>query len=567
MKLRNLWLAAAAATSLAAMAACKSDEALGVTNTDNPDVARAFATPDGVENVLKNGFLQIFGATHGTSNAIWPAAQALALESYGSVANFGLNIRGGMPRAVIENTRGNTTQVENYRDFQQLFLRGRLIGNALGAFDLLLATGASIGTAFQDQRARSFGFFSMAMANGEGALMYDSVAVIDPTLDPAAVPPLSGYKEAMVIALEQLDTAIAVANLARTATGGSTSALAGFLPVEWMRTASAPTSLDDYIRLMRSTKARFRAGVARNPTERGAVSWTEVVNDAANGITADWVLDLNSNLGWGAAWLSQMAVASSWSGMTPAIIGMADTTSGYASWVALPRGDRQPFLIQTPDARFPKGTTRAEQTTNSPALSASLPSVYFRSRPPGDDILGEAYGNSYYDHVRFTSYRQGAQIGKWVWMSRAESEMLQAEGLIRLNRVAEAVPLINRTRVANALPPFPAGAAATDRAPAQPGGGPNSCVPRTPTGAGGAVECGSLLEAMKWEKRMETLFTGYSQWYFDSRGWNDLPAGSPLMYPVPYQEMDARYLPFYNGQTGDIWQAVGNTYGFGVGSR
>jgi hypothetical protein len=567
MKLRNLWLAAAAATSLAAMAACKSDEALGVTNTDNPDVERAFATPDGVENVLKNGFLQIFGATHGTSNAIWPAAQALALESYGSVANFGLNIRGGMPRAVIENTRGNTTQVENYRDFQQLFLRGRLIGNALGAFDVLLASGASIGTAFQDQRARSFGYFSVAMANGEGALMYDSIAVIDPALDPAEVPPLTGYKEAMGIALQQLDTAIAVANRARTATGGSTSALAGFLPVEWMRTASAPTSLDDYIRLMRSMKARFRAGVARNPTERVAVSWAEVVNDAANGITADWVLDLNANLGWAAAWLDQMAVASSWSGMTPAIIGMADTTSGYSNWVALPRGDRQPFLIQTPDARFPKGTTRAEQTTNSPALSASLPSVYFRSRPPGDDILGEAYGNSYYDHVRFTSYRQGARIGKWVWMSRAESELLQAEGLIRLNRVAEAVPLINRTRVANALPPFPAGAAATDRAPAQPGGGPNSCVPRTPTGAGGAVECGSLFEALKWEKRMETLFTGYSQWYFDSRGWNDLPAGSPLMYPVPYQEMDARYLPFYNGQTGDIWQAVGNTYGFGVGSR
>ena len=568
MKLRNLWLAATAATSLAAMAACKSDEALGVENTDNPDVVRAFSTPDGVENVLKNGFLQIFGATHGTSTAIWPAAQATALESYGSVANFGLNVRGAIPRSMIDNTRGNATAAENYRDFQQLFLRGRLIANAIGAFDRQLAAGGSIGSAFQDQRARSFGYFSMAMANGEGALMYDSVAVVDPTLDPIAVPPLTGYSEAVTVALLQLDSAVVIANRARTAQGSSAGANTGFLPVEWMRTASAPTSLDDYIRLVRSTKARFRAGVARNPAQRAAVNWAEVVNDASNGITADWVLDLNANLGWSAAWLNQMAVASSWSGMTPAIIGMADTTGGYAAWISLPRGDRAPFLIQTPDARFPKGATRAAQTTPNSALAASLPSVYFRNRPPGDDILGEAYGNSYYDHVRFTSYRQGASIGKWLWMSRTESDMLQAEGLIRLNRAAEAVPLINRTREANALPPFPAGSDATTRAPAQPGGSATSCVPRTPTGPGGSLECGTLFEAMKWEKRMETLFTGWSQWFFDSRGWNDLPVGSPLMYPVPYQEMDARYLPFYNGVINDpLWQATSNTYGFGVGSR
>jgi hypothetical protein len=567
MKLRYLWLAAAATASLATLTACKADESLGVDNRNNPDVARAFATPDGVENVLKNGFAQIFGATHGTSSAIWPAAQATALESYGSVANFGLANRGSIPRSVIDNTRGNPTAVESYRDFQQLFLRGRLIANALGAFDVQLAAGGTIGTAYQDQRARSFGYFAMAMANAEGAMMYDSIAVVDPTLKPAEVPALSGYKTAMVAALAQMDSAIAAANRARTAPGSSPSALTGFLPVEWMRT-SPLTSLDDYLRLLNSMKARFRAGVARNPAERAAVNWTAVVNDATNGIKADWILELNSNLGWAAAWLNQMAVASSWSGMTPAIIGMADTTSGYANWVALERGARAPFLIQTPDARFPKGTTRTEQTTNSPALAASLPSIYFRSRPAGDDILGEAYGNSYYDHVRFTSYRQGASIGRWVWMSQAENDMLLAEGLINLGRAAEAVPYVNRTRVANALPPFPAGASTTTRAPAQPGGSATSCVPRTPTGPGGTLECGTLFEAVKWEKRMETLFTGYSQWFFDSRGWNDLPVGSPLMYPVPFQEMDARYEPFYNGKTGDpLWQAVSNTYGFGVGNR
>jgi hypothetical protein len=584
MKLRNLWLACAAAASLASLAtltACKSDEVLGVENQNNPDVFRAISTPDGIENVLKNGFAQIFGATHGTTTAIWPAAQATALESYGSVANFGLAQRGAIPRSVIDNTRGNPTQAENFRDFQQLFLRGRLIANAIGSFYDLKAANAtvSIGSPFLDERALSYGFFTMAIANGEAAMMYDSVGVVHPKLGrrtPPEIPPLTGYGAAMAIALQQIDSAIVHANAARTAST-SASQLTGFLPTTWMRTPAA-TSLDDYIRLIRSTKARFRAGVARNPTERAAVNWTEVANDAANGITADWVLDLNSNEGWAASWLNQMAVSTGWSGMTPAIIGMADTTSGYANWVALERGARAPFLIQTPDARFPKGATRAAQATSSPVAAASLPSVYFRNRPAGDDVLGEAYGNSFYDHARFTSYRQGSSIGKWVWMSRAESDMLQAEALMNLGRDAEAIPLINRTRVANKLAPFPAGSDRNTPAPPYPGdatatpaipaGGPNSCVPRTPTGPGNTVVCGSMFEAMKWEKRMETLFTGYAQWFFDSRGWNDLPAGSPLMYPVPYQEMDARRVPFYNGKVGDpIWQAVGSTYGFGIGNR
>ena len=67
---------------------------------------------------------------------------------------------------------------------------------------------------------------------------------------------------------------------------------------------------------------------------------------------------------------------------------------------------------------------------------------------------------------------------------------------------------------------------------------------------------------------METIFSGYVQWMQDSRGWGDLPVGSPTMWPVPYQEMDARVQPFYNSKTGDpIWEAQSCTYGFGVGNK
>ena len=68
---------------------------------------------------------------------------------------------------------------------------------------------------------------------------------------------------------------------------------------------------------------------------------------------------------------------------------------------------------------------------------------------------------------------------------------------------------------------------------------------------------------MKWEKRMETAFTGWASWYFDSRGWGDLAEGTPLEYPVPYQELDARQKPIYDlGGIGGKSAAPRGTYGY-----
>ena len=75
--------------------------------------------------------------------------------------------------------------------------------------------------------------------------------------------------------------------------------------------------------------------------------------------------------------------------------------------------------------------------------------------------------------------------------------------------------------------------------------------------------CGNIMEAMKWEYRMETAFTGYGMWYFAGRGWGDLPLGTALHIPVPYQEMDARQQPFYNlGGAGGVAGAPRGNYGY-----
>ena len=118
--------------------------------------------------------------------------------------------------------------------------------------------------------------------------------------------------------------------------------------------------------------------------------------------------------------------------------------------------------------------------------------------------------------------------------------MLAAEGYIRQSNFIAAMPLINITRTANGLPAIAGIAAATDVI------GPDAihCVPHQPllgaSRSSGTVTCGTIMEAMKWEKRWETAWTGPYMWYTDGRGWGDLPLNTALMWPMPYQEIDAR---------------------------
>jgi hypothetical protein len=80
------------------------------------------------------------------------------------------------------------------------------------------------------------------------------------------------------------------------------------------------------------------------------------------------------------------------------------------------------------------------------------------------------------------------------------------------------------------------------------------CVPKIPDAAGN-LTCGSLLEALKYEKRIETAYTSFAPWFFDSRRWDDLPKDTPLFWPVPYQELQARGRP------------TSALYGTGLGSN
>jgi hypothetical protein len=91
-------------------------------------------------------------------------------------------------------------------------------------------------------------------------------------------------------------------------------------------------------------------------------------------------------------------------------------------------------------------------------------------------------------------------------------------------------------------------------------GGLSSCVPQVPSGS--TVSCGTLFEALKYEKRMETAYSSFGRFWIDDRGWGDLVAGTALEFPVPYQEMQSRQKGSYNLGGGFGSSSPKGTYGF-----
>jgi hypothetical protein len=547
----RLCLAIAASSGVIALGAC--NEPLSVLNPNQPDVPRVYSTPRGVEAIIGKLFQQMWNA-QANNTGLGTQSMVMSFESHSGLANFGLGARGNIPRQTVSNTLANSDQDIIFNDFDKLTRNARSAANAVAALKKFVAAGSSTGTQARDAAAISFGYFTLGYALANTALLYDSAAIITPDVPSDVVPPLSTGAEVMAVALEMLDSAIAVSEspAATTGTGGWP------LNAAWI-SGNSNVTIARWQQIIRSYKARFRAGVARTPAERAAVDWTADVTDAVAGISTDFTVQADPSTGWGFGLLNQLAVDATWSQMTPMILGMADTTGAYDTWLAQPLDSKVPFLLRTPDQRFPSGETRAAQNTSSGGdTKAGTPPgsiLYFFNRLQGNDKPAAAWGTWFYDNQRFWGVRFNSGIGPIIALSLAENDLLAAEGYMRTGRTAQAIPLINLTRVRAGLPAIPAGAAQTDAVP-----GGNACVPRVPQPPNfTTTACGTVYEAMKWEKRLETSFTGYAQWFIDSRGWGDLTKGTVTEWPVPWEELYARQN--LNLYTTDKSLAAVGTYG------
>jgi hypothetical protein len=523
---------------LLALGACKKD--LVVQNQTQPDQKRVLATPRDVEATMGSYYLRWHSGMYGTLSNVWGMASVMSFEDFSTLSNNCMGQRVGIPRAGNDNSVGNGCAAEQQRIYQ--------VENEVQRVASSLLAQASdpnfqLGSQAQILRLQSFGQFLRGVALGYLAMVYDSSAVITPQTDVLDPGKLEGYPDVMTAALDALKQAEDLATQSQATPGSG-----GFpLPPSWIPSSTTMTG-PEFIKLIHSYAARFRANVARTPAERAAVDWNAVIADAQAGITADHDNITNTTTGPNNVWLAQFYAYTTWHQMTPFVIGMADTSGAYAAWIAKSlsdRGNDGPFFMVTPDQRFPQGDTRTAQQTDFALTQCSAASTpckrYFVNRPSGNDVnTGSTWGLSNYDHARFFSWRTKGDLtgqnGKLIFFTKAELDMLQAEGLIRTGKFADAAALINKTRVANGK--LPAITAFDANSPV-PGG--NACVPKVPVGPSfNTLACGNMMEAMKYEKRIEEAYTHFAAWYLDERGWGDLAQGTPLDWAVPYQDLLSR---------------------------
>jgi len=553
------------------LAACANP--LDVSNLNDPDRTRTFSNPQDLQVFIAGLYAVAHQATLGGQNdGLQTQMAVMSMENVSGLANFAMGPRGGIPRNPVSNQRGAQGNVGNYNDW----LRGHRAARQAVLGIAALANLGTLGSPAADARARLFCRFVQGVALGNLALAYDSASILTEADNPQAVTVgLSGYRAVMTAALGDLDSAIALANANPTAFPFPVTAN------YWVNGIGVTQA--QFIQIARSYKARFRANVARTPAERadtsrgGIVVWSEVIADANAGITVNFDPQMDRLNGWDLVWYAQHHAGAQWHQMSQFWLGMADTSGSYAAYLAntVP-STRTQILIVTPDRRFPQGTSRTAQNAAVGTGSAGQPfanTPYFRNRPSASDIAGDPLSVSMYDFWRGRAFQQALRVGRYPVMTAAEIRLLAAEGYLRIP-TPNFLQAINRINVSRGdtvggniagpgfLPRIPL--TVVDTISVAVPGSAAGCVPKVPDAAQGyhGFRCGNIWDALKWEYRLETAYTGYGNWFFAGRGWGDLPQYTATQWPVPYNEMDARREAFYGfGGPGGASGAAPGNYG------
>jgi hypothetical protein len=491
-----------------AMLAAVGCQDLGVENPNEPDRDRAQQQASSMETFVASSFRTWWPVAGHDDYPAW-ALSTIAREVTSGFADFGQLELSAEPRAAWNNSPVNARNNVSEEPWYNLYATISSVNDALSAID----GGLVITDATNTTRTKAVGKFMQGLSHGYLGLYFDKAFIVDETvdLDTIARPEFSTYQEVTAAGIAQLDEAIATAQTTNFT-----------LPVtSWLFVAMGR---DDFVRLANSMAGRLMVYSARTRAERAAVNWQEVIRRVDAGIRADFAPVAQPDILWDdwkrlVARLRTAGRPSDFGRPSYWLVGPADSTNGFVNWAATPVAQRVAFQIRTRDRRV--------QGAGGPATAGKY--VGYNLNNIFDASRG-TYRHSHYYFHRFgtgTSWQTGPQPAVTV----AEMDLIKAEALIRLNRAAEAVPLINKTRVANGeLPPV-----TIDGPPNEPG-----CVPRKVNG-----NCGSLWDALRYEKGIEMLGVNAVTAYFDARGWQTLPENSLLQLPVPGRELGTLQLPLY----------------------
>ena len=493
------------AIMLALLSGCQD---LVVDNLNAPDRERATRDPVATETFVSSAFRVWWPVAGHDDYPSW-AFSTMAHDVTSGFADFGQLELSAEPRSAWNNSPVNARNDVSEDPWYNLYRTISNVNDALIAID----SGLKIVDDSRTKRAQTIGKLMQGLSHGYLAMYFDSAFVIDEkvALDTLLKPPsFVAYPEVQKAAISQIDAAIAGAR-ATTFT----------LPIDsWLFQAM---NQNDVVKLANSFVAKILASTPRSRAERTAVDWAEVIRRIDAGITTDFAPTAIPDILWD-DWKRLVARVrtgppSDFGRPSYWALGPADSTNGFVNWLNTPLASRQPFQMRTKDRRI------------HAASGPTAPGKYFGYN--ASTIFAAARGTyrySFYYYLRNgtgTTWQTGPQLA----LTLTEMDLLKAEALIRLNRAAEAVPLINKTRVANGqLPPVTVAGP-----PDEPG-----CVPRKASGA-----CGSLWDALRYEKGVEMLGVDGVTAFLDARGWQTLPEYTITQLPVPGRELGTVLRPLY----------------------
>ncbi|MFW5952152.1 MAG: hypothetical protein ACOCVZ_08565, partial [Gemmatimonadota bacterium] len=497
---------------------------LDVTNPNDPDRDRALAQPEDVETML-GGTWTTWWRRLVDLSAVYNTMPTVGDEMTATYANSASLELSSEPRPIFNNNpTADAHWLAHYpwRDFNEVLANSTDVLGVINDGLVLLTPGDDEGARVDNtERAVVYGTFLHGMSLGYLAMFYDRAYYVDETTDlEQGLPDLTPYADIRDSAVAKLEEAAAMASAAEDFV----------LPFNWMFMEGVDNAR--LAQIANSFAARVMVYSARTPEEREQVDWNKVITLVEAGIGTADALDAE---GWhaddygpemspstvdGFFWYRVQNDGSFSAHADYKLIGPSDVSGNYQNWLAADVPDRIEFLITTPDRRI----TGEDGPTSD--------GKYFEYR---ENIqMTESRGRYHFSHYQWNRRDGDYRNGKAHVMTVSEMNLILAEAHYRLGDLERAAELINISRVGvGELPPVTA-----DGVPQA-----ADCVPRPQEDPAGP--CGTLLDALHYERMIEGAALDAVRTYLDRRGFGSLPSGTFLHLPIPGRELESLNMPVY----------------------
>ena len=491
--------------ALVFLAACNPD--LNVPNPNTPDVARAVANPNDVQNLALSAINSWYvGSTQRDPWVMLNVTSDVMTMNYG---NFGARFNNLQPRIPYANIASNNdAEVAQVPwDYQYA---------TLGEANKVLKAVAS-GTQLPGGTAKYAAIAQWAQAGAlmQLALIFDKAFPVDENFDPTkGAAAFAPYDSMSNFALGKINALISATN------GQSWTYTSSEFPAQGGLTAGKLN------RLANTMAAQLLAYTPRTAAEAAKVNWGQVLSYAQKGIGTgsagapfDFVVVGDANLWW-SEFMGYFDLPS-WMMVNLKLIhqmapNVPDTYTGA------PAGGSAGFdALYAPQAPYDNRLGIDLTNVNSYTTGVDDNKDFQYARQVQGDPNRGIYMQSPYYHTRYIGVSWQANVsffGPMPYTLAAENDLLQAEALIRTGGDRGlAAQLVNNTRV-----------------------GRGGLTPLTATD-----NDATFLQAITYEREVELLATdGFGA--FAMRHMDQLSQpGSCRQLPVPASELETDNLPVY----------------------